>query len=135
MTFGCLSLHCKFFLIVMSQREDVHLYCPAFIILYESDIIPWRMYRPCRFLLTVISLSREGLLPCLVYSCYYWYHWAGRIYCPALYILADITELEGCIALFCTSLLSDITLGEICCPAWYIFADSDFTSGRIYCPA
>lgn len=76
MTFRCLSPYCKPSMIVMSQREDVHLYCPVFT-----------------SLLKLISLSRKDYCPAL-YTLANSDITSGRMYCPALYILtnSDITE-------------------------------------------
>lgn len=76
MTFRCLSPYCKPSMIVMSQREDVHLYCPAFTSLLKLISLSRKDYCPALYILANSDIT------------------SGRMYCPALYILtnSDITR-------------------------------------------
>lgn len=100
----------------MSQREDVHLYCPAFTSLLKLISLSRKDYCPALYILDNIDIT------------------SGRIYCPAQYILADsdITVRVYCPVLYILA-YSDITSGRMYCPALYILTNSDITERILHC--
>lgn len=99
MTFRCLSPYCKPSMIVMSQREDVHLYCPVFTSLLKLILLSRKDYCPALYTLANSDIT------------------SGRMYCPALYILtnSDITER----ILHCQGLM-EVCLYVVLPWSWYI---------------
>lgn len=75
MTLRCLSPYCKPSMIVMSQREDVHLYCPAFTSLLKLISLSRKDYCPALYTLANSDITSGNVLSCFVHPYKQWYHW------------------------------------------------------------